>query len=135
MPRVALLLLAVLAGACGGGADAPAGAGAEQTATPAAARVVPQARAEGIDLGTSERVVIEQLGPPAARPADSRQRCAVYATDAGPDTWLRLCFRQDRLTSYGTVIGRETALTLEPPRLDGPGTLQDPNVQPPDEQP
>ena len=45
------------------------------------------------------------------RPCSSRApfRCFVYATDGGPDSWLRMCFKDDKMTGVGTIVGRTNA--------------------------
>jgi hypothetical protein len=99
-------------------------------ATPPAQKgVVTQKDAARVKLGASQTSIRERFGPPAATPKKGKVTCLVYPTDAGPDTWERFCFVGGKLGSLAIVIGRKTALTIEPPPVKGgpPGKPIKPN--------
>lgn len=125
---------ALVLGACGGGdGDGPSTASGgtakpAPTATGHKPRFVSQTLANKLQLGSRETGVLSRLGKPEAVLSDNGIRCFVYATDAGPDTWLRMCFKDGRMTGVGTIPGRKTAMTLDVPDIKGSGTLRKPNA-------
>lgn len=94
---------------------------------PPAAGIVPQADIQGVPLDTPEERVLSRFGEPVGKPSNAKQNCLVYATDAGPDTWQRFCFVDGKLANIATVIGRETALTLDVESPKGTGKLRRPD--------
>jgi hypothetical protein len=109
--------LAVLGG-CGGDDDAREAAKPARSATG-----VTQARIDALTLGAAERDVRAALGRPTATIERPKFRCHVYPTAAGGDTWLRLCFFDGKLGSLATVIGKQTALAVDPVKVEGPGKV------------
>jgi hypothetical protein len=137
-PLIVLIVagLVAQAGLAGCGSDdattsappPPAAVTSTEASTPA--NVVKQTDLQGIPLGLSQAAILKRFGPPAARPSSAKQRCLVYATDGGPDTWQRFCFIHGKLANIATVIGRRNAVTLDTPAIKGPGKLEQPKVGP-----
>jgi hypothetical protein len=102
----------------GGGATPPVSRGAAGGPGFAAQR-----KTSAIQLGSRMTAVLERLGQPRKRLSDQDFDCFVYATDAGPDTWVRMCFRDGRMTGMGTISGRRIAMTLRVAAPKGDGKL------------
>jgi hypothetical protein len=109
-------MVAAVLGGCGSGSGSDTRARALKT--------ISQRDAAALQLGYPEAALLKRFGDPEKRLEQAPFECLVYATDAGPDTWLRMCFKGGRMTGIATIPGRQTAMTLNPPGPRGPGHLK-----------
>ena len=123
--RIALVLVACLLAGCGSSGDDKASGPASPTPAPASTpRTALQADLADLPLGSRETAVRERLGPPEKVLRRAPFICLVYATDGGPDTWVRMCFKDGRMTGMGTIAGRENAMTLPPEKPESTEGLE-----------
>lgn len=123
---IIIMVCGVAAAGCGGSDGGKAPAKGKATADTEAPRRIPQGKGMALPLGTNQSRAIKDLGTPEAVLESAPFRCFVYATDGGEDTWLRMCFKDDKLTGVGTIVGRKNAMTLDVPDAKGPGKVKRP---------